>query len=90
MAAKTTATTTTPPVKRNLDDEQLKGVVRELLAEGITTVNAMSKALRGTPRGTNTKRLSRAFMAVKEEQAKAAPKPRTPRAPRKLKVVTEG
>lgn len=41
--------TRTPSFRQNLSDDQLDGVVREPLAEGLTTVNAMSKALRGRP-----------------------------------------
>ena len=89
MATKTTAKPTarttkrtaapTPPVKRNLTDAEVEQMVRDFLAAGLTNVNAISKAVRGTDRGTNTKRLRRAFQHVLEEQAKAAPKPRATR-----------
>jgi hypothetical protein len=71
---KKTATPTPPPFKQNLTDDQLDAVIRELLAEGLTTVNAMSKHLRGTDRGTNTKRLAASLARVQ-----AAPKPKATR-----------
>jgi len=49
----------------NLTDDQLRDeVVPELFAAGHHTVGAMTKALRGTPRGTNPKRMKRAYDAA--------------------------
>jgi hypothetical protein len=71
MATRKPAQTQTPApsFKQNLSDDQLDDVVRELLAEGLTTVNAMSKALRGTPRGTNTRRLAASLGRVRAAEA---------------------
>lgn len=53
--------------KTNMTDDEVKAVIRELMAEGKQTVGAMVKVLRGTPRGTNAKRLARLFEEVKKE-----------------------
>jgi hypothetical protein len=51
----------------NLTDDQLRDeIVPELFAAGHRTVGAMVKALRGTERGTNPKRMKRAFDAAVE------------------------
>lgn len=55
----------------NLSDEQIGEVVRELIGQGITTPGGMLKALRGTPRGTNQKRLYRIALPIIEAERKA-------------------
>jgi len=74
--------------KVNLTDDEVKGVIRELMAEGKLTVGAMVKVLRGTPRGTNAKRLARLFEEVKKEGG-ANPKKAVARKPAPAKAATK-
>ncbi len=59
----------------NLTDEDVAKVAEELALKGFVTVGAMVKELRGTPRGTNAKRMARIAGPVLARLAKAGKLP---------------